>query len=184
MHNVLRTRQSITSPAKNTIPNRIMTTLNGFINNEALANEMAAGFYRVRGLAKIANAYLQDARTLYAHWGAHGKVKQLDERYHLREERTSASLASIGPLVAQLDIETIVKALQALSSEMILPRLIEKLVRIAVEHAGPQRGMLILIRDDEPRIEAEATTGPGRIEVSFARSRLRRPISPNPLCTT
>jgi PAS domain S-box-containing protein len=139
--------------------------MNGFINNEALANEMAAGFYRVRGLAKIANAYLQDARTLYSHWGAHGKVKQLDERYRLRGERTSASSASIGPLAGQLDIETIVKASQALSSEMILPRLIEKLVRIAVEHAGAQRGLLILIRDDEPRIEAEAIIGPGGIEV-------------------
>ena len=48
---------------------------------------------------------------------------------------------------------------------MVLPRLIEKLVRIAVEHAGAERGLLILIRDGEPRIEAEATTGPGGIEV-------------------
>ena len=45
------------------------------------------------------------------------------------------------------------------------PRLIEKLVRIAVEHAGAERGLLILIRDGEPRIEAEATTGSGKIDV-------------------
>jgi PAS domain S-box-containing protein len=48
---------------------------------------------------------------------------------------------------------------------MVLPSLIEKLVRIAVEHAGAERGLLILIRDREPRIEAEATTGPGGIEL-------------------
>ena len=48
---------------------------------------------------------------------------------------------------------------------MVLPRLIEKLVRIAVEHAGAERGLLILLRGGEPRIEAEATTRTGDVEV-------------------
>ena len=63
-----------------------------------------------------------------------------------------------------------VKASQALSSEMVLPKLIEKLMRIAVEHAGAERGLLILIRGGEPRIEAEATTGQGRIEVAVRQA--------------
>ena len=62
------------------------------------------------------------------------------------------------------------KASQAISSEMVLPRLIEKLVRIAVENAGAERGLLILIRDGEPRIEAEAITGPGGIEVAVRQA--------------
>jgi len=139
---------------------------NGFVHNEALANELAAGFYRARGLEKVAKAYLKEARSLYARWGADGKVKQLDELYpRLRDERTPTSSTAIAPPVGQLDVATVVKASQALSSEMVLPSLIEKLVRIAVEHAGAERGLLILIRDREPRIEAEATTGPGRIEL-------------------
>ena len=48
---------------------------------------------------------------------------------------------------------------------MVLPELVEKLVRIAVEHAGAERGLLILLRDGEPRIEAEATAGRGKVEV-------------------
>src|SRR5580700_4502107 len=139
---------------------------NGFVHNEALANELAAGFYRARGLEKVAKAYLKEARSLYAHWGADGKVKQLDELYpRLRDERTPTSSTAIAPPVGQLDVATVVKASQALSSEMVLPSLIEKLVRIAVQHAGAERGLLILIRDREPRIEAEATTGPGGIEL-------------------
>ena len=59
---------------------------------------------------------------------------------------------------------------QALSSEMVLPRLIEKLVRIAVEHAGAGRGLLILFRGGEPRIEAEATTVPGKVEVAVGEA--------------
>ena len=63
-----------------------------------------------------------------------------------------------------------VKASQALSSEMVLPGLIEKLVRIAVENAGAERGLLILFRGGEPRIEAEATTGQGKIEVAVRQA--------------
>jgi GAF domain-containing protein len=53
---------------------------------------------------------------------------------------------------------------------MVLPKLIEKLMRIAVEHAGAERGLLILLRGDEPQIEAEATTGHGRVEVTVRRT--------------
>jgi PAS domain S-box-containing protein len=138
----------------------------GFVQNEGVAHELAAQYYLSRGLDTAGYAHLRLARNCYDRWGAYGKVKQLDERYpRLREERTSASSATIGPSAGQLDVETIVKASQALSSDMVLPRLIEKLVRIAVEHAGAERGLLILVRGGEPRIEAEATTGQGRVEV-------------------
>ena len=115
---------------------------NGFVQNEGLAHEFAAQYYLAHGLETAGYAYLRNARNCYDRWGAHGKVKQLDERYpRLREERTPASSATIGPPVGQLDVETVVKASQALSSEMVLPTLIEKLVRIAVENAGAERGL-------------------------------------------
>src|SRR5437870_2021554 len=139
---------------------------NGLVQNGALAYERAAWCYLARGCETIAHTYLRHARNCYDRWGALGKVKQLDERYpRLREERPPTSSATSGQPVAQLDIETVVKASQALSSEMVLPKLIEKLVRIAVENAGAERGLLILLRGGEPRIEAEAITGTGSIEV-------------------
>jgi PAS domain S-box-containing protein len=137
-----------------------------FVQDEGLAHELAAQYCLARGLETAGYAHVRSARNCYDRWGAHGKVKQLDERYpRLREERSATSSATIGPPVGQLDVEAVVKASQALSSEMILPRLIEKLVRIAVEHAGAERGLLILVRAGEPWIEAEATTGPGKVEV-------------------
>ena len=64
---------------------------NGFVHNEALANELAARFYAARGFEKIAHAYLRDARYCYLRWGADGKVRQLDQLYpHLREEEPVA----------------------------------------------------------------------------------------------
>src|SRR5262249_23223457 len=46
----------------------------GFINNAAIANELAARFYAARGFEKIAAVYLLEARYCYQRWGADGKV--------------------------------------------------------------------------------------------------------------
>ncbi|HTW65156.1 MAG TPA: sigma 54-interacting transcriptional regulator [Bryobacteraceae bacterium] len=148
------------------------------VHNEALANELAGRFYLARGIETAGYAYLRNARNCYDRWGAHGKAKQLDERYpRLREERTHGSAATIGVQSGQLDVETVVKASQAISSEMVLPDLIEKLLRITVENAGAERGLLVLLRSGEPRIEAEATTGPGRVEVVVRQV----PVTPSDL---
>ncbi len=139
---------------------------NGFVHNEAIAHEVAARFYEARGFETFADASLRNARNCYDRWGAHGKVKQLDERYpRSREVRTATPSGAIDPPVGQLDVETVVKASQAISREMVLPRLIENLLRIAVESAGAERGLLILLHGGELRIEAEATTGHAGIDV-------------------
>jgi PAS domain S-box-containing protein len=144
----------------------------GFVQNEALANELAARFYTARGVEKIARVYLQDARYCYLQWGAHGKVKQLDEHHpHLQEERVQTSrTATIGAPVAQLDVETVVKASQAMSGEIVLENLIKALMVIAVEHAGAARGLLITPRSDKLWVEAEATTGLNTVEVNLRRA--------------
>jgi PAS domain S-box-containing protein len=70
----------------------------------------------------------------------------------------------------QLDVGTVVKASQAVSGEIVLDKLIETLLRIAVEHAGAGRGLLILLHGDEPQIAAEATTGGGQVEVTLRQT--------------
>jgi hypothetical protein len=60
---------------------------NGFVHNEALANELAARFYTARGFEQIAHLYLRNARDCYLRWGADGKVRQLGAMYpRLRTE--------------------------------------------------------------------------------------------------
>ena len=142
---------------------------NGFIHNEALANERAARFYAARGFEKIARVYLQDARYGYLRWGADGKVRQLDEMYpHLREEEPApAPTSTIGAPVEHLDLATVIKVSQAVSGEIVLEKLIDTLMRTAIEQAGAERGLLILPRGAEPRIEAEATTGGDAVVVQL-----------------
>jgi predicted ATPase/signal transduction histidine kinase len=133
---------------------------NGFVHNEAIAYELAARFYAVRGFQKFAHAYMSEARYCYQRWGADGKVRQLDQLYpHLREqEPVPGPTSTIGASVEQLDLATVIKVSQAVSSEMVLEKLIDSLMRTAIEHAGAERGLLMLPQGNELRIAAEATT--------------------------
>src|SRR5258708_7129442 len=141
---------------------------NGFVQNEGLANELAAQFYLKRGIEKAAHSYLRDARYCYLRWGALGKVQHLDERYPGIEEQASLRPATtIGTSVEQLDLGTVMKASQAVAGEIVLEKLIKTLMMIALEHAGAERGLLILSHGEEIRIVAEARTGRDGVEVQL-----------------
>jgi PAS domain S-box-containing protein len=146
--------------------------VNSFVQNEALAYELAARFYAARGFDEIAHLYLRNARYGYLRWGADGKVRQLEQLHpHLRDAPVPASATTtIGASVERLDVGTVLKAAQVVSGEIVLGELIKTLLRIAVEHAGAERGLLILFQGDEPRIAAEATTGRGQVEVTLRQT--------------
>jgi PAS domain S-box-containing protein len=133
---------------------------NGFIQNEAVAYEVAARFYAARGFQTFADAYLHEARYCYQRWGADGKVAQLDHLYpHLKKEGLiSTPTSTILAPAELLDLATVIKVSQAVAGEMVLEKLIDELMRTAIEHAGAERGLLILPRGDELQIHAEATT--------------------------
>ena len=139
-----------------------------FVQHEALAYEVAARFFAARGLETIAQAHLRAARRSYLRWGAEGKVRQLEQlhpRLHEAPMPLSATVTS-GEAITRLDAETVVRGSQALSSEIRLGELIQKLMQIALEHAGAERGLLILLRDGALKLEAEAVTGRETLEVS------------------
>jgi transcriptional regulator with GAF, ATPase, and Fis domain/predicted ATPase len=134
---------------------------NGFVNNEALALEIAARFYAGRGLDRIARAYLRDARDGYRQWGADGKVRDLETRYaHLTGEPASPdSMRTMVTPIEHFDLSTVLKVSQAVQGETDLKQLIATVMRLAVEHAGAERGLLILPHGDAYRVEAEARSG-------------------------
>jgi PAS domain S-box-containing protein len=139
----------------------------GFIHNEALAHERAARFSAARGLPTVADAYLRNARRCYLSWGAEGKVRQLDQRYpHLTADAsTPGPISTIRAPVEHLDLATVLRVSQAVSGEIVLDKLIDTLMRTAIEHAGAVRGLLILFDRGEQRIAAEAVTGGDTIAV-------------------
>ena len=144
---------------------------NGFIQNEALANELAANFYAALGFETISHAYLRNARSCYLRWGADGKVRQMDEANpHLRQQLAQSQPATmIDAAVEQLDVGAVITAAQAVSGEIVLDRLIETLMTIALKNAGAQRGLLILLEGDRPRIEAEGKADQKAVKVTVRR---------------
>ncbi len=131
---------------------------NGFVHNEALASELAARFYAARGIGTVAHVYLQQARNGYLRWGAEGKVRQLDQLHPSlsADEPVPDARGTIGARIDRLDLATVLKVSQAVSGEIVLEKLIDTLLRTALEHAGAERGLLILPRSGELSIEAEA----------------------------
>jgi PAS domain S-box-containing protein len=145
---------------------------NGFTQSEGIANELAARFYGARGFETIAHAYLRNARYCYLRWGADGKVRQLDDLYpYLPGELSLPRPATtIAAPVEHLDLAAVIKVSQATSGEILLGKLINTLMRTALEQAGAERGLLILRRGVEQRIEAEARSDRDEVAVYFRQS--------------
>jgi diguanylate cyclase (GGDEF)-like protein len=143
---------------------------NEFIQEEALSYELAAKFYLALNKKIIARAYMQEARYCYLKWGAIAKVKHLEEKYadlmpkkSLRliesEQKKDTVSASTGNYFSEvLDLTTVVKALQTISSEIVFDKLITQLVNIIMENTGAQKGFLITEKSGKMVIEAQATT--------------------------
>ncbi|WP_437924075.1 AAA family ATPase [Sorangium sp. So ce291] len=135
---------------------------NGFVQHEAIACELASVFCRARGLSTPADAYLRSARAGYFRWGAHAKVEQLDQRYpFLVERKPIAPTLTFAVRAEQFDVLSVVKASQSISGELKLPRLLEMLLRIVVEHAGAEEGYVLLVRGDRLSTAAAITASNG-----------------------
>ena len=138
-----------------------LTRQHGFIQNEGVALETAARFYAARGFETIAHAYLREARHCYLRWGAHGKVRQMERAHpHLWDEQraTESGTAAVTEIAEHLDLATVIKVSQAVSSEIDLSRLIETIMRTVINDAGAERAVLVLVRNTEHRVAAEART--------------------------
>jgi PAS domain S-box-containing protein len=155
---------------------------NGFVQNEGLAHELAARFYAARGFETIADAYLRKARHCYLRWGADGKVRQLDQFHpHLNAIESNLPTVITGSPVPQFDIASVVKASQAVSSEIVLPKLIERLMTIALQNAGADRGLLILPADNNYSIQAEASSTGDQVEVVLCEKSITGNTCPETL---
>ena len=134
-----------------------------YLQEEALANELAAKFYLAWGKQTIAQAYLINAYYSYARWGAKAKVEDLEAHYPqlltpilnqeinystsptpdsiISRKVTSSSSSSSS---AVLDLATVMKASQAISGEIHLEKLLSILMEVLMENAGAEKGALIL----------------------------------------
>lgn len=142
----------------------------GFLNEEALAYEIAARFYLGRGQPEVARHYVREAHYAYLRWGAVSKVRHLEASYPQFAEAALSGHASAGTLIATitttqqagshlLDMATVLKASQTIASEVVLADLLRRLMRIVMENAGAQRGAFLLEHAGDLYVEAECEIG-------------------------
>ncbi|WP_318780878.1 trifunctional serine/threonine-protein kinase/ATP-binding protein/sensor histidine kinase [Dendronalium phyllosphericum] len=143
---------------------------NEYINEEALALELTAKFYLSWGKEAIAKTYMTDAYYAYMRWGAIAKFKDLESKYpqlitrasntqkfetNYKEITKTSSTTTGGAHL--LDMMTVMKASQVLSEEMVLSRLLEKMMKLAIENAGAVQGYFITKHEHLWILEAAGT---------------------------
>jgi len=150
---------------------------NEYINEEALAHELAAKFYIGWGKDKIAGVYLADAHYCYIHWGAQAKVENLEKHYPqfliripaatsmTSDCTTITNISNGGNSSKTFDLAAVMKASQAIASEIVLDKLLAKLMRIMLQNAGAEQGFLILENGGKLLVEASGRIDADRVDV-------------------
>lgn len=123
---------------------------NEYLNDEALAYELEGKFYLEEGQKDTARTYLLQAHYKYQVWGAMAKVKDMEISYPdvFKENRVLHETAT------SIDLLSIVKASQAISSEINLDALLSRLMTVMLENMGAQRGFFVQKREGELVLEA------------------------------
>ena len=150
----------------------------GYTNNEALGNELYGELWVALGRAEVAPLYLRRALDLYDRWGATAKARHVEARH-------AALLAAAAPMPPPaahatrgapagltvsglVDLTTVLRAGEALSGEIELDRVLDRVMRIVLSSAGGSRGFLLLAEGDELVVGARMSVDPDVVEVGPA----------------
>ncbi|MET0070198.1 MAG: diguanylate cyclase [Candidatus Thiodiazotropha sp.] len=127
----------------------------GFLHDEAMACERAAGYLLARGHRQAAEGYLRGAHHIYNRWGARRKVRLMEQEYPvLRELATAGRESTAVGETGDLDLASVMKASREISGEIHLEQLLQTSMDILLENAGGQWGCLVVRREGRLTVEA------------------------------
>lgn len=153
---------------------------NEFIQDEALACDLAARFHLNLDHSKLAAFYMQESYRLYLKWGAIPIATFLAKSYPnllaplLKQEPLSITdsnslhTSSISPTttrtstestMTEFELNAVMQAAQLISEEIILGKLISKMMHITIAHAGADKSLLILKNNNQLTVVAEMAIG-------------------------
>ncbi|MCP4750821.1 MAG: response regulator, partial [Proteobacteria bacterium] len=156
---------------------------NEYLQEEALANELAAGFWLEKDKGEVAAVYLQKAHYFYGLWGANRKVEYLEERHPFlsasRELATNGTTrhtiqspgtatTKMSTVSGALDTKTIMKVSQSLTKEVHLEKLLENIIRLVMENAGATKGILMTDEDGSLRVRVKGEAAGETIDTMHA----------------
>ncbi len=153
----------------------------GYIQDEALANELFAKFWLIQKKTDYAKLHFEKSIYLYNTWGAELIVKRIEKEYlFLNTKRESLNQKFSGTVSLSvtasttsskskstsslLDIFSLIKSSQTISEEIQLESLLEKVIWIILENAGAEKGVLIL-KEEEWKIQVIANISNAEIQI-------------------
>lgn len=148
-----------------------LATENNMVSDLAICWERAGQFFINTKQDLLANFYLQNAFNAYKRWGAEAKVKQMESRYAQLKNNIGTDWGrqitseQVKNKPGNIDLESVLKASAALSGEIVLPRLLRKMMQVIMENAGAQKAFLIMEKKGERFIEAEIKDGTDDVKV-------------------
>jgi predicted ATPase/signal transduction histidine kinase/CheY-like chemotaxis protein len=169
----------------------ILAQENEYLNEEALAHELAGVFYLGWGKTTIAQTYLINAYYAYERWGAKAKLRDLEQRYpdllnlfqksesnlHLNTLTTFSEEISLSSKTHTLDWVSVMRASQALSQEIDLDKLLAIIMQVVVENAGANQGSLLLMEEGTLTLKAHCTLDGCYIDQCQSLGDQRLPMS-------
>jgi signal transduction histidine kinase/FixJ family two-component response regulator len=162
---------------------------NDYRQEAALAYELAAEFYLGRDMEKIAQTYFREAHYANQQWGALAKVKDLEKKYPQFLAPKTAHRIPTGATISamtstsgkgtseKLDLNSIMKAAQTLSGEIVLSQLLEKMMHLVIENAGAEKGFLLLPTQEQWFIEAQGQVNSDEVSVLQSLPIKNQPIA-------
>ncbi|MBF0380941.1 MAG: AAA family ATPase [Magnetococcales bacterium] len=137
----------------------------GFIHEEALAYELAGKFFKEDYKTSMWEFYLLHALNAYEKWGAKALVKEIIERYpslRMHSQHNSQDGYNFSSIQGNsgdfFDSQSILKTYQALSQEVELNLLLERLMKILIQNTGAQQGCLVLMQEELPHVVISGRT--------------------------
>jgi PAS domain S-box-containing protein len=143
----------------------------GMLQNEAIAYELAARFSRSAGFTAAGALYQSEALRCYRRWGADGKVAALERKFAQGQvERTPLATYSTSP--RELDLMAVAKASQAISMELSWEQVVRRLLEVALEQGGADRGCLLVKRNGALAIAVSATADQAGVTTTLVDAAL------------
>ncbi len=153
---------------------------NGFIHEEALANELYARFWQQRGNDRVAEMYMREARVLYYQWGAGAKASHLEKRYPQwfktqtiasGQPATPGSAGTVHTTITQpitsiqMDLDSIISASQTLSAETDLEQLLGRMMDLVMANSGAAKAVLLLRQGNDWFVQARSDLATAEHEI-------------------
>ena len=135
---------------------------------------------------------------MYYRWGAHRKVEEMETNYPFLKStgikkisKASTSDQKTGSIESDamhsdlLDINSVFRASQMISGELVLEKLLKSTLQVLMENAGAQKGFLVEYRDGQIIVQAQnQVEGSSSGEASTVKDLHDHPVLPITLINT